>query len=158
MSEHDHDDDQPMNPEAAREQEAEYFGVKTGYGYALAGGETWTLPFPRYLPPDMRMRYLEHLRAMTEDVDMQTAPHPVTGKTQKRPMFPLRMKSTATPQNPKGLIDEDALLCRALMGDATYEQFLAAGGVPGQIQARWQMMNRQMEERLKQDPQIFRGA
>lgn len=157
MSENDVDDP-PMNPQAAREQEAEYFGVQTGYDYALGGGETWTLPYPRYLPPDMRMRYLTHLTAMTEDVDMASTPHPVTGKPQKRPVFPMRMKSAVTEDNPKGLIDEDELLCRALMGDATYEQFLAAGGVPGQIQARWQMMNRQMEDRLKQDPQIFRGA
>jgi hypothetical protein len=70
------------------------------------------------------------------------------------------------------LIDEDELLCIALMADDsdergvaareayfedgalpdTYEQFLAADGVPGQVQVHWRVMNLQMEERIKRDP------
>lgn len=136
----------PMKPEEARAQEAEFFGVATGYDYDIGNSETWTLPYPRYLPPKMRMRYLEHLRAMNEDVDQESYEHPVTGNKLKRAKFPLRIKNK--------LIDEDELLCIALMEQETYDRFVAAGGVPGQVQARWQMMNRQMEERLRRDPQF----
>lgn len=135
----------PMKPEAARQQEAEFFGVATGYDYDIGDG-TWTLPYPRYLPPDMRKRYMEHLRAMNEDLDQETYEHPVTGKRLKRAKFPMRIKNV--------IIDEDELMCIALMTQETYDKFLAAGGVPGQVQARWQMMNRQMEERLRRDPQF----
>lgn len=144
----------PMKPAEARAQEAEFFGVATGFDFDLGDGQTWTLPYPRYLPPDMRMRYLEHLRVINEDLDQETYDHPVTGKRLKRSIFPLRMKSAVTDDNPKGLIDEDELLCIALMGQETYDRFIAAGGVPGQVQARWQLMNRQMEERLRRDPQF----
>ena len=34
----------------------------------------------------------------------------------------------------------------------TYEQFLAADGVPGQVQVHWRVMNLQLEERIKRDP------
>jgi hypothetical protein len=135
-----------MKPEEARAQEAAFFGVATGFDFDLGDGQTWTLPYPRYLPPKMRMRYLEHLRAMTEDIDQESYEHPVTGNKLKRAKFPTRIKGK--------LIDEDELLCIALMEQETYDRFLAAGGVPGQVQARWQMMNRQMEERLRRDPQF----
>jgi hypothetical protein len=154
MSDDQAEESRPMKPAEARAQEAEFFGVATGFDFDLGGGQRWTLPYPRYLPPDMRMRYLEHLRVMNEDMDTQPVPHPVTGKPQKKAIFPLRMKSAVTKENPKGLVDEDTLLCIALMGQETYDRFLAAGGVPGQVQARWQLMNRQMEERLTRDPKF----
>ena len=144
----------PMKPAEARAQEAAFFGVATGYDYDIGDGQTWTLPNPRYLPPDMRLRYMEHLRVLNEDLDTEPVPHPVTGKPQRKALFPFRMKSAATKENPKGIIDEDALLCIALMGQETYERFLAAGGVPGQVQERWKMMSQQMEERLRRDPQF----
>lgn len=156
------DDDKqlpPIKPEEARRQEAEFFGVAAGFDYDL-GGQTWTLPNPSYMPRDMKKRYNEHLRFMTEDLDTENKPHPVTGKSTKTTKWPLAYKGA--------LIDEDELLCIALMGsDAVadrelyfkdgalpplYEKFLNAGGVAGQLQAHWQMMNRQMQERLKQDP------
>lgn len=154
MSDDQAAESRPMKPAEARAQEAEFFGVATGFDFDLGDGQRWTLPYPRYLPPDMRMRYLEHLRVMNEDMDTQPVPHPVTGKPQKKVVFPLRMKSAVTKENPKGLVDEDTLLCIALMGQETYDRFIAAGGVPGQVQARWQLMNRQMEERLTRDPQF----
>ncbi|SBS73773.1 Gp14 [uncultured Mycobacterium sp.] len=154
MSDEQPEESRPMKPEEARAQEAEFFGVATGYDYDIGDGQTWTLPYPRYLPPKMRMRYLEHLRVVNEDLDQEQYDHPVTGKRSKRSVFPLRMKLAITKENPKGLIDEDEMLCVALMGQETYDRFLAAGGVPGQVQARWQLMNRQMEERLRRDPQF----
>ncbi|SKH58853.1 Uncharacterised protein [Mycobacteroides abscessus subsp. abscessus] len=33
----------------------------------------------------------------------------------------------------------------------TYDKFLAAGGVPGQIDTHWKLMQRQLEERTKID-------
>jgi hypothetical protein len=150
----------PINPEAARDQEAEFFGVKAGFDYALGGGEKWTLPNPSYMAPDMKARYLEHLRFMSEDVDFEEKPHPVTGKMTKTQKWPIRKDGK--------LLNEDELLCVALMGTDveadraaylkdgtvpdTYKKFLAAGGVPGQVQSHWQMMNRQMQERLMRDP------
>ena len=144
----------PMKPEEARAQEAAFFGVATGYDYDIGGGEKWTLPFPRYLSPEQRRRYREHSRVLNEDLDTQSTPHPVTGKPEKRVIFPFRMKKAITPDNPKGLIDEDELLCIALMGQDIYDRFIAAGGVPGQVQFRWDMMHKQMEERTTRDPQF----
>lgn len=150
----------PIKPEQARQQEAEFFGVVAGFDYDLGGGEKWTLPNPSYMPRDMKKRYSEHLRFMSEDVDSESKPHAVTGKPTKSAKWPLRFKDV--------LIDEDELLCIALMGsdakadraayfkDETlppvYEKFLAAGGIAGQLQANWQMMNRRMQERLMRDP------
>lgn len=150
----------PIKPEEARRQEAEFFGVKAGFDYDLGNGQTWTLPNPSYMPRDMKKRYNEYLRFITEDLDTENKPHPVTGKSTKTTKWPLRKDGA--------LIDEDELLCIALMGsdavadrdayfkDGTlppvYEKFLNAGGVAGQLQSNWQMMNRQMQERLKQDP------
>lgn len=153
----DEQPDQPeraMKPEEARRQEAAFFGVATGYDYDIGDDQTWTLPNPRYLPTKMRLRYMEHLRVLNEELDTQPVPHPVTGKSEKKTIFPFRMKSAVTKDNPKGLIDEDELLCIALMGQETYERFTAAGGVPGQVQERWRMMNKQMEERLHRDAQF----
>ena len=87
--------------------------------------------------------------------------NPITGKkSAPQTIWPLTYKGE--------LIDEDELLCIALMGDdvkadreayfkdgtlpETYERFLAAGGLPGQVQVHWRMMNLQMEERVKRDP------
>jgi hypothetical protein len=143
-----------MKPEEARRQEAEFFNTATGYDYDLGDGQTWTLPYPRYLPPKMKLRYLEHLRVLNEDLDTRQVPHPVTGKPEEKVIFPMRMKSAVTKDNPKGLIDEDEMLCVALMGQETYDRFLAAGGVPGQVQERWKMMSQKMEERVRRDPQF----
>lgn len=148
----------PIKPEAARAQEAEFFGIAVGVDYDIGGGEKWTLPNPSYMPRDMKARYREHLRFMTHDLDTQGKVNPLTGK-----------KNAVWPPEYKGkLVDEDELLCVALMGtDAkadreafladdtvpeVYSRFLAAGGLPGQVQTRWQMLNRQMQERLMQDP------
>jgi hypothetical protein len=150
----------PIKPEEARRQEADFFGVAAGFDYDLGGGQKWTLPNPSYMPRDMKKRYTEHLRFMNEDLDTENKPHAVTGKPTKVAKWPLRFKGE--------LIDEDELLCIALMGndgkadrdkyfaDGTlpevYQKFIDSGGVAGQLQAHWQMMNRQMQERLKQDP------
>lgn len=158
MPESDEDNSRPLNLEAAREQEAEFFGTKAGVDYDLGGGEKWTLPNPSFMPRDMSRRHREHLRFLTNDLETVGKVNHLTGK--KTPAFPLSYKGE--------LIDEDDLLCIALMGtdakadrDAyfkdgtlpeTYQKFLNAGGLPGQIQSRWQMLNRQMQERLMQDP------
>lgn len=150
----------PIKPEEARQQEAEFFGIAAGFDYDLGGGEKWTLPSPSYMPRDMKKRYSEHLRFMTEDLDSESKPHPATGKATKSMKWPLRFGGE--------LIDEDELLCIALMGSdakvdraayfkdgtlpSVYEKFLNAGGIAGQLQAHWQMMNRQMQERLMRDP------
>ena len=155
------DDLKPIKPEEARAQAAEFMGVFAGQDFDL-GGESWHLPNPNYLPPAMKRRYLEHLQFMSTELDKEPAEvHPVTGKKQKPvAKWPLAYKGS--------LIDEDELLCVALMGtdgsadrDAyfkdgtlpeTYNRFLEAGGVPGQVQLHWRVMNLQMEERLKRDP------
>lgn len=154
----------PIKPEEARAQAAEFLGVFAGQDFDLGDGSKWHLPNPNYLPPDMRRRYLEHLRFMANDLDTkaETSEHPVTGKRQttKKTVWPLAHKGD--------LIDEDELLCVALMGtDAkgdraaylkdgalpdTYSKFLKAGGVPGQVQLHWRVMNLQMEERVSRDP------
>lgn len=138
----------PIKPEEAARQAADFLGVFSGVEFDLGDNDTWTLPNPSYLPPDMRKRYLEHLRHINEDVDTETisSENPVTGRTSSHTQkkWPLRIDGE--------LIDEDELLCRALMTDEVYERFITAGGVPGQIQLQWRVMNLQMEERMRRDP------
>lgn len=152
-------DTEDRSPEAARDQAAEFLGVFAGQDFDL-GGSTWHLPNPSYMPPKMKRRYLEYLRFVNKDLDKEKIPDPITGKPRQQTIWPLQYKDV--------LIDEDELLCIALMGDDatadreayfkdgsvpdTYERFLAAGGVPGQVQVHWRVMSLQMEERVKRDP------
>jgi len=148
-----------MKPEAAREQAAEFLSVLPGQEFDL-GGQVWLLPNPQYMPPVMKKRYLEYLRFVNKDLDKELIPDPITGKKREQTVWPLTYKNA--------LIDEDELLCIALMGDDAvkdreayfedgtlpdvYAKFLAAGGVPGQVQVHWRVMSLQMEERIKRDP------
>ena len=153
-------DDDKISPEKAREQAAEFLGVFAGQDFDL-DGKKWHLPNPNYLPPDMKRRYLEYLRFVNKDLDKEKVADPITGKQREQTVWPLTYNNA--------LIDEDELLCIALMGTGdgkddraayfkdgtlpeTYQQFLKAGGVPGQIQVAWRVMNIQMEERVKRDP------
>ncbi len=170
------DDHTPARPEQAAEQAARFLSVFSGVDFDLsedgtAGGlvsHKWRLPNPSYLPRKMKQRYLEHLRFMSKDLDKETitSRDPITDKVIER-------EQTVWPLQYKGnLIDEDELLCIALMADDsddagkeareayfkdgtlpdTYERFLNAGGVPGQVQVHWRVMNLQVEERIKRDP------
>lgn len=158
MSE-DNDDRVLLTPESAREQAREFAGVFAGADFDLGAGRIWHLPNPNYLPPKMKKRYLEYLRFVNKDLDKEKIPDPVTGKSREQTIWPLQYNGE--------LIDEDELLCIALMGEdvkadreayfkdgtvpADYEQFLAAGFVPGQLQVQWRVMSAQMEERIKRD-------
>lgn len=158
----------PKSPSEAAEKAAKFLGVFPGVGFELGDGKVWRLPMPSYLPPKMKKRYLEHLRFMSKELDKEkvTSRDPITDKVIER-------EQTVWPLQYDGkLIDEDELLCVALMADdsddegqaardaylkdgtvpETYEQFLAADGVPGQVQVHWRVMNLQMEERIKGDP------
>lgn len=159
MSE-DNEDRGPVSPEKARDQAREFLSVFDGQDFDLGDGHTWHLPNPNYLPPKMKQRYLEYLRFVNKDLDKEKIPDPVTGKQREQTVWPLQYKGA--------LIDEDELLCIALMGEDvkadraayfkdgtlpdTYERFLNAGGVPGQVQVHWRVMAMQMEERVKRDP------
>lgn len=157
-------DDESLTPEKAREQAAEFLSVMSGVDFDLGQGKSWHLPNPSFLPPKVKKRYLEHLRFMNKDLDKEqvSVTDPITGRKTKREqtIWPLQFNGE--------LIDEDELFCIALMGDDvkedraayladgtlpdTYERFLDAGGVPGQVQMHWRVMNLQMEERVNRDP------
>jgi hypothetical protein len=158
------EEQESRTPEAASAQAAEFLGVFNGQDFDLGNGQSWHLPHPNLIPQAMKRRYLEHLRFINKDLDTEDVPvtDPITGRKSKR-------KQTVWPLSyDKVLIDEDELLCIALMGDdavkdreayfkdgtlpVTYERFLEAGGVPGQVQLHWRVMNLQMEERIKRDP------
>jgi len=162
------DDDKlkPIRPAEAAEQAAEFLGFTAGVNFDLDDGKTWRLPNPSYLPRDMKQRYKNHLRFLSKSLDKAKvkSTNPVTGKVQEA-------EQTVWPFEYQGqLVDEDELLCIALMGEdvdkdreayfasegetlpPVYEQFLAAGGVAGQIQGHWRVMELQMEERVKRDP------
>lgn len=133
----------PIKPKEARDQATDYLGFMGSEVYDLGGGDTWELPNPQLMPPDMEERYNEHIRFMAEELDTEDRKDPITGETRPVQKFPLRKDGK--------LINDKELLCIALMGEETYRKFLKAGGVPGQISTAWQMMNRQFQERLKQD-------
>lgn len=151
------EDQHPIKPRESREQATEYLGFMASVIYDLGGGETWELPNPSFMPPDMKDRYLEHLRFISEDLDTKPRKNPVTGEEDQIQQYPLRYK--------RKLINDEELLCVALMGsDGDYQQylkdrtlpdmyrkFLIAGGVPGQVNTAWQMMQRQLQERLARD-------
>lgn len=158
-------DNEASSPEKAREQAAEFLSVFAGVDFDLGTG-VWHLPNPSYLPRNMKRRHMEYMRFINKDLDTEDIPvtDPITGRKSKR-------TQTVWPLSYKGaLIDEDELLCIALMSDSedgveereayfkdgtlpkTYEQFLNAGGVAGQVQMHWRVMNLQMEERIKRDP------
>lgn len=156
----------PTRPEEAAAQAAEFLGFTAGVDFDLGGEKSWRLPNPAYMPPKMKRRYLEHLRFMSKDLDKEEvkSTDPITGRETSRSqtVWPLTYK--------KQVFDEDELLCIALMGEdaaadrkayfdskgdklpEVYDQFLEAGGVPGQVQVHWRVMNLQMEERIKRDP------
>ena len=99
----------PLSPEAARAQATEFLSVFAGVDFDLGGGRVWHLPNPNYLPPDMQKRHLEHLRFMNKDLQKETVTDPVTGKKREQTIWPLQFENE--------LIDENELLCIALMGD-----------------------------------------
>lgn len=136
----------PMKPEEARAQAAEFLGFPVGIQYDLGDGTTWTLPARSFMPADMRKRYTEHLRHIVEDLDTEEKANPVTGVTTTVAKWPNRIGGE--------LIDEDELLCRALMGDDAYELFIAAGGVPGEVQVHWRVMDIQLQDRSRRDPKF----
>lgn len=132
----------PIKPRESSDQANDYLGFMGGVIYDL-DGDTWELPNPQLMPPDMEERYNEHLRFMAEELDTEDRKDPITGEMRPVQKYPLRKDGK--------LINDKELLCIALMGKSTYDKFLKAGGVPGQISTAWQMMNRQFQERLKQD-------
>lgn len=133
----------PIKPKEARDQATEYLGFMGSITYDLGDGDTFELPNPQLMPPDMESRYNEHLRSMADDLDSVKQKNPITGEERDVPKYPLAIGGK--------LINDKELLCIALMGEDTYKKFLAAGGVPGQIQTAWQMMERQLRERMKSD-------
>jgi hypothetical protein len=151
------DDKHPIRPDKAREQATEYLGVMADIAFDLGDGATWVLPNPALMPPPMKRRYMEHLRFMSEDLDTVERTDPITKETRQVQKYPLRRKGK--------LINDEELLAVALMGEdgdyekyvkdgtlpETYQRFLNAGGVPGQIGTAWQMMERQLRERARQD-------
>lgn len=136
----------PMKPEEARAQSAEYLGIPVGIPYDIGGGDTWLLPAQAFMPPDMRKRYTEHLQQMVNGLDMESRPNPISGVVTEQPVWPNQIDGV--------LIDEAELLCRALMGDETYERFVNAGGVPGEIQIHWRVMDLKLQERQRRDPKF----
>lgn len=153
----DNDDAHPIKPREAREQATEYLGFMGSQPIDIGNGETWELPNPSLMPPDMKMRYLEYLRFMKNDLDTKPRKNPVTGEIDQIQDYP--------PTYKKKIINDEELMCVALMGTEqeylqylkdrtlpeTYKKFRAADGVPGQINTAWQMMQRQLQERLQRD-------
>ncbi|AER48391.1 tail assembly chaperone [Mycobacterium phage QueenHazel] len=153
------EDRHPIKPDQSRAQATEYLGFMASQKFDLGNNETWELPNPQLMPPDMKMRYLEHQRFLVEDLDTEERQDPITKEVRKVPKFPARKGGK--------LINDEEMLCIALMGtDAvkdreaylkngtlpeTYVKFLKAGHVPGQISTTWQVMAKQLEDRRRQD-------
>ncbi|MDM2350578.1 gp32 protein [Mycobacteroides abscessus subsp. abscessus] len=132
----------PIDPRKAREQAADYLGFLAGVPFKLEGGQ-WELPNPAFLDTEQRKRYRDYQRTMKE-LDTELVDHPlIDGKKIERTIYPYLKDGKD--------FDADEQLCIALMGQNTYDKFLAAGGVPGQIDVHWKMMQRQLEERTKID-------
>lgn len=132
----------PMKPEEAAAHAAEALGSMRGVPFDL-DGETWELPNPAFLKPEQRARYKKHQQFM-KTMDKEEVPHPVIdGKMVEQFVYPYEKNGE--------IVDEDELLCKALMGDDIYKKFIDAGGAPGQIQVHWNVMNRQLAKRMASD-------
>lgn len=134
----------PVDPKKARGQAADLLGFMAGVTFDLGGGEVWELPNPAFLDTEQRKRYRDYLREMNA-LDTELIDHPlIAGKKVERTIYPYLKDGQD--------YDPDEQLCIALMGSrAIYDKFLAAGGVPGQIDTHWKLMQRQLEERTKID-------
>lgn len=133
----------PVKPEAARAQAADYLGVMAGVRFDLGDDDSWELPNPAFLSVDQRERYKAHQKFM-KTLDKETVPHPIIdGKMVEQFVYPYEKGGE--------LVDEDVLLCKALMGDEVYKKFIAAGGAPGQVQVHWNVMSRQLAKRMAED-------
>ncbi|MEC4836881.1 hypothetical protein R2362_20310 [Mycobacteroides chelonae] len=136
-------DANPINPEQAAAHAAEYLGTMKGVCFDLGKGEKWELPNPAFMKPDQRARYKAHQKYM-KTMDKETVPHPIIdGKMVDQFIYPYEQDGE--------IVDEDELLCKALMGDEIYKKFIDAGGAPGQIQVHWNVMNRQLARRMASD-------
>lgn len=157
----------PIRPDEARAQATDFLGFMGSVIYDLGDGETWELPNPSLMPPDMKERYLEYQRFVSEDFDTKDRVDPITKTVNPIQKFPLRYSDK--------LVNDEELLCVALMGGdgdfekyietgaqsktkwlkgelpEVYVRFLKAGGVPGQLSTAWQMMTRQLQERAQRD-------
>lgn len=143
MSDDEQHDEYPIDPKKAREQAAEYLGFMAGVPFNIGDGKVWELPNPAFLDPEQRKRFREHQRFM-QTVDTEEVPHPIiAGEMITQPKYPYTVKGED--------IDDAERMCIALMGPDIYEQFLKAGGVPGQIDVHWNVMRKQLEERNKID-------
>ncbi|PVA66215.1 hypothetical protein [Mycobacteroides abscessus] len=135
--------DNPIKPEEAAALAAEYLGCMKGVRFDLGSGASWELPNPAFMKPDQRARYKAHQKYM-KTMDKETVPHPIIdGKTVEQFIYPYEKGGE--------IVDEDELLCKALMGEDVYDKFIAAGGAPGQIQVHWNVMNRQLARRMAED-------
>jgi hypothetical protein len=139
------DDDKlhPMKPEAARAQAADYLGFTAGIVFDLGNDESWMLPNPAFLDTEQRKRHRAHQRFM-KSLDKETVEDPIIeGREVERYVYPYQKDGED--------VDDDVLLCKALMGDDIYDKFIAADGRPGQVAIHWAVMNRQMEVRTRVD-------
>ncbi len=135
--------DNPVKPEEAAAIAAEYLGSMRGIRFDLGNGESWELPNPAFMKPDQRARYKDHQRYM-KTMTKEFVPHPIIdGKMVEQFIYPYEKDGEP--------VDEDELLCKALMGDDIYNKFIDAGGAPGQIQVHWNVMNRQLARRMAAD-------
>lgn len=133
----------PVKPEEAAAHAAQYLGVMRGVRFTLGDNDEWELPNPAFLKPDQRARYKEHQKYM-KSMDKESVPHPIIeGKMVEQYIYPYEKDGE--------IVDEDELLCKALMGDDVYKKFIDAGGAPGQIQVHWNVMNRQLARRMAED-------
>lgn len=133
----------PIDPKKAREQAADHLGFMAGVPFDLGKGEVWELPNPAFLDIEQRKRYRDYQREMNS-LDTELVDHPlVEGKKVERTIYPYLKDGKD--------YDPDERLCIALMGEDIYAKFLDAGGVPGQIDTHWKVMQRQLEERTKID-------
>ena len=138
----------PVDNVALREQAAEYLGFKPYVDLDIGDGEVFTLYYRDLLPPDQYLAMQEHERFMREDLDTETVPDDIVdGRTLTRPKSPPRVNGE--------LIYPEAHQAKLIMScdprPNVYERFIAAGGVPGQIQMFWTECVLRMKDRAVKD-------
>jgi hypothetical protein len=155
----------PLSPEAAREQAAEYWGIKTFKEYDVGNGEKLTLPHPEFLDDDQQLAHdqlkldmesWDHEDELEHDALGQIVLHPKTGDAIIHRVLKSNPHRKTGEDGKVELKNYNIELCKIFWGAEGYAKFKAAGGNANQVavdlsELRIEFQKR-ARERLQSDP------
>lgn len=132
----------PLAPDAAREQSAEYWGIKTSKSYDVGNGETLLLPHPEFLDDETQLAYdklklesesWDHDEVLERDALGQVVANPKTGDPVTRRIMLEPHRKTDADGKVQLVVNFNIQLCQIFWGADGYKKFKAAGGFANQV-------------------------